>query len=234
LVLAGGNWILWAFVVRIYLSPCQSAAFSRIQLQGHRDGALRIISWTGTIINRNDVNVANSLSSDTTGATMAKATAKAARSDTLAGEAWAAGCRDVQTAINWATGIGEVVGPPFQSAFRRLLAAQDVPSISSPPAAPGTGSVEDRSKRSRQTGQARTDEDGKAKRTRTARPKLEGNGPVADEPAVTSAPPRRTGTTADSNSGSPAEFVEDMRKLRQLVAKYGKKGLSDLVNMLAG
>jgi len=37
----------------------------------------------------------------------------------------------------------------------------------------------------------------------------------------------------DPRSATPADFVEDMRRLRHLVTKYGKKGLADLIGMLS-
>jgi len=37
----------------------------------------------------------------------------------------------------------------------------------------------------------------------------------------------------DPRSATPADFVEDMRRLRHLVTKYGKKELADLIGMLS-
>jgi hypothetical protein len=168
---------------------------------------------------------------------MARARARAARGDTLAGEAWEAGCRDVQAAINWAAGKGEVAGPPFQAAFRRLLKAHDAGPPPATAVDPGTGLTGGRAKHGRQGGHRRAEPDRAAvggAGKRSARPKPEGNGQAVDEPAPVSAPSRGTGTAAGPKPGTPAEFVEDMRTLRHLVAKYGKKGLADLIGMLAG
>ena len=166
---------------------------------------------------------------------MAKGKAGSARGDALAGEAWAAGCRDVQAAINWAAGKGVVPGPPFQAAFRRRLAAeQGAPAAAAPtaaPADPGTGVAGDRGKRGRRTGRGGAESAAPpAERTArgAARPKAGGTGPATAEPVP------RAAAAIDPAPGSPAEFVEDMRRLRHLVAKYGKKGLSDLIQMFGG
>jgi hypothetical protein len=173
---------------------------------------------------------------------MARARAKAGQGDTLAGEAWAAGCRDVQAAINWAAGKGAVAGPPFQAAFRRLLSEPDAdPPVATPPvptaADPGAGPTGGRSRRDRRGDRGRTEPRQAASSgadNRTTGRKPEGNGRVVGGPAPVPAAPKGAGSTSDPNPGTPAEFVEDMRTLRHLLAKYGKKGLADLIGMLAG
>jgi hypothetical protein len=160
----------------------------------------------------------------------------AAQADGLAAEAWAAGCREVQAAINWATLRGEVAGPRFQAAFRKAMAAQEpAPPAAAPatlPADPGATSGGDRGKRSRQGRAAQVKPGTRAggpgsRGTQPAKP--DGGGPAAGE----SAPPVARGASAagDPKPATPAEFVEDMRRLRHLVAKYGRKGLADLIGM---
>jgi hypothetical protein len=162
---------------------------------------------------------------------MARAKANDGRSGTLADEAWAAGCRDVQAAINWASARGEIPGRSFQAAFRRVLAAQDTGPP--PPAGRDTGVTAGLGKHIRPSGPAGVD---------SVRPAAVGSG----EPAARStparagrtedrpAPSREAGPAVEALAVTPAEFVEDMRQLRRLVAKYGKKGLADLIGMLAG
>jgi hypothetical protein len=165
---------------------------------------------------------------------MARERTSSARGDTLAGEAWDAGCRDVQAAINWAAGRGAVAGPPYLAAFRRLLAASSAaPPSDTPPAGPG----EDRAKRADRGGAvhtgpaaAPTGRTGKG----SARPKPNANGQPVAGPTPAPTPARGSGPAAEPKPGTPAEFVEDMRTLRHLLAKYGKKGLTDLIGMLAG
>lgn len=150
---------------------------------------------------------------------------RAARGDTLAGEAWAAGCRDVQAAINWATARGEVAGRPFQAAFRRAMAAHDAaPLPTGPPAAsvtdPGAEAVGGKGKR------ARHSEPAPAKRPGAAAGRARGN--VTAAGADTNGHPAPVAESAMA----PAEFVADLKDLRRLVNKYGKKGLADLVSLL--
>jgi hypothetical protein len=131
------------------------------------------------------------------------------RADRLAGEAWAAGCRDVQAAINWATARGEIAGRPFQAAFRQVLAAQDAApaEAGTPPALvePGVKAVTGRGKRGRDPAPAPVK-------------------PAAPTPDA----------SADGPAMVPAEFIADLKDLRRLLAKYGKKGLADLVALLGG
>jgi hypothetical protein len=163
---------------------------------------------------------------------------RAARADDLGAQAWAAGCRDVQAAINWAAARGEAAGRPFLTAFRQVMTAQPdarppVPPAATPSADPGPALAGGRGKRNRRGGLTRPEPDRPAEGRpdeRSARAKPEGNGQVGGEPA----PGRGASTAAGPNPGTPAEFVEDMRQLRHLVTKYGKKGLADLINLFGG
>lgn len=160
--------------------------------------------------------------------------------DELAGEAWAAGCRDVQAAINWAAGRGVVPGAPFRAAFRKRLAAGDAappettPPETQPQPTPGAGGG--RRPRARREAPARPAAEAASiarPAGRLARSKPEANGSTEDL-TPKRAPARPAAAASEPKPASPAEFVEDMRTLRQLVNKYGKKGLADLVGMLAG
>lgn len=170
-----------------------------------------------------------------------------ARGDVLAGEAWAAGCRDVQAAINWAARRGEGAGAPFQAAFRKVLAANasdpvvDRPTPADAPAETGDGPAGGRvrGKRSRKARPAPLVE---AKAEPDPVPaKVTGPGgrgprrtkPAGDQPEAKPGPVRRAAPAA-SEPGTPAEFVEDMRHLRHLLTKYGRKGLADLIGIIGG
>jgi hypothetical protein len=172
---------------------------------------------------------------DTTEGHMRKGKAGPARGDGLAGEAWAAGCRDVQAAINWAAGKGVAAGPPFQAAFRRMLAAQDAapPAAAPVPVAAAESTEAVGGGRGRRRTPARPEPEpaaGGRPRRAAARPAAGANGHADGEPA----PGKATGAATGPTPGSPAKFVEDMRDLRRLLTRYGKKGLAGLVNLLGG
>jgi hypothetical protein len=157
--------------------------------------------------------------------------------NTLAGEAWAAGCRDVQAAINWATARGQVAGRPFQAAFRQAMAAQDAspPDVNSPNSSAdvhGKEAVAGVSKRARHSDPAPAKPAGRA-RQKVIGAEAGANG-QAGHPTSTPTPAAEAVSPPAGNAIAPAEFVADLKELRRLVTKYGKKGLADLVGLLGG
>jgi len=155
----------------------------------------------------------------------------------LAGEAWAAGCRDVQAAISWASTRGQVAGRSYQAAFREAMAAQGAapPDVDPPAIAsgdPGADAGAGRGKRARRSDPAPAKPACRARQRATGT--AAGTNGQAGRATMSPTPVAEAGSPPTGNATAPAEFVADLKELRRLVTKYGTKGLADLVSLLGG